>query len=94
MVHTLTVCWHSVNSKESVDVKIAFFENQQLQQGQNVPVIANELHGVHLEIHVPALAQLIEALNTGEADPMQVLPVLQAMYQHISDTAQLACLGS
>ena len=76
--------------RPTVDVKIAFFENQQLQQGQNVPVIANELHGVHLEIHVPALAQLIEALNTGEADPMQVLPVLQAMYQHISDTAQLA----
>ena len=79
-----------VEKRPSVDVKIAFFENQQLQAGQNVPVIANELHGVHLEVHVPALAQLIEALNTGEADPMQVLPMLQAMYQHISDTAQLA----
>jgi|TARA_Y100000401_G_scaffold28292_1_gene20497 hypothetical protein len=79
-----------VEKRPTVDVKIAFFENQQLQAGQNVPVIANELHGVHLEVHVPALAQLIEALNTGEADPMQVLPMLQAMYQHISDTAQLA----
>ena len=79
-----------VEKRPTVDVKIAFFENQQLQQGQNVPVIANELHGVHLEVHVPVLAQLIEALNTGEADPMQVLPILQAMYQHISDTAQLA----
>jgi len=76
--------------RPSIDVKIAFFENQQLQQGQNVPVVSNELHGTHLEIHVPVLNQLIEALNTGEADPMQVLPMLQSFYQHISDTAQAA----
>ena len=79
-----------VEKRPSVDVKIAFFENQQLQAGQAVPVIANELHGTHLEVHVPLLNQLIEALNTGEADPQQVLPMLQAMYQHISETAQFA----
>tara|TARA_R100001163_G_scaffold23238_1_gene19554 strand:+ start:5579 stop:7816 length:2238 start_codon:yes stop_codon:yes gene_type:complete len=80
----------NVDKRPSVDVKIAFFENQQLQQGQNVPVVANELHGTHLEIHVPVLNQMIEALNTGEADPMQVLPMLQSFYQHISETAQFA----
>ena len=79
-----------VEKRPSVDVKIAFFENQQLQAGQAVPVIANELHGTRLEVHVPLLNQLIEALNTGEADPQQVLPMLQAMYQHISETAQFA----
>lgn len=79
-----------VEKRPTVDVKIAFFENQQLQQGQNVPVIPNEMHGTHLETHVPALNELIQALNEGQADPMQVLPMLQAFYQHISDTAQLA----
>ena len=54
-----------VQKRPTVDVKIAFFENQQLQQGQNVPVIASEMHGTHLEIHVPVLNQMIEALNTG-----------------------------
>jgi midasin (ATPase involved in ribosome maturation) len=80
----------NVEKRPSVDIKIAFFENQQLQQGQNVPVVANELHGTHLEIHVPVLNQMIESLNTGEADPMQVLPMLQSFYQHISETAQFA----
>jgi hypothetical protein len=80
----------SVEKRPTVDVKIAFFENQQLQEGQNVPVIPNEMHGTHLEVHVPVLNQMIEALNTGQADPMQMLPTLQAFYQHISDTAQLA----
>jgi hypothetical protein len=79
-----------VEKRPTVDVKIAFFENQQLQQGENVPVIASELHGTHLEVHVPVLNQLIQAINEGQADPMQVLPMLQSFYQHISDTAQLA----
>jgi len=33
---------------------------------------------------------LIQAIDEGQADPMQVLPMLQTFYQHISDTAQLA----
>lgn len=76
--------------RPTVDVKIAFFENQQLQEGGSIPVIANEMHGTHLEVHVPVLSQIMEAINTGDADPMQVLPMLQSFYQHISDTAQLA----
>ena len=80
----------NVEKRPTVDVKIAFFENQQLQEGQNVPVIPNEMHGTHLEVHVPVLNQLIQSLNEGQADPMQVLPMLQSFYQHISDTAQLA----
>jgi hypothetical protein len=79
-----------VEKRPTIDVKIAFFENQQLQEGKGVPVIPNELHGTHLEVHVPLLNQIIEALNSGEADPQQVLPMLQVMYQHISETAQFA----
>lgn len=79
-----------VQKRPTVDLKIAYFENQQLQDGENVPVVANELHGTHLEIHVPVLNQIIEGLNTGEVDPMEALPILQAFYQHISDTAQFA----
>jgi hypothetical protein len=76
--------------RPTVDVKIAFFENHQLQEGGNIPVIPNEMHGTHLEVHVPVLSQILQALNEGQADPMQALPMLQSFYQHISDTAQLA----
>jgi len=79
-----------IEKRPSIDIKIAYFENQQLMAGQAVPVVGNELHGTHLEIHVPALAQLIEQLNTGEADPMQAMPTLQAFYEHISQTVQFA----
>jgi hypothetical protein len=80
----------NVEKRPTVDLKIAFFENQQLMEGRQVPVIGNELHGTHLGVHLPALAQLIEQLNVGEADPQQVLPILQAFYEHLSQTIQLA----
>ena len=78
------------SERPTVDTKIAYLENQQLQQGQPVPVVSSELHGQHLQLHVPLLQQIIEAIDGGQADPQQVLPALQALYQHISETAQYA----
>ena len=80
----------NVEERPTVDLKIAYFENQQLQAGQPVPVIPNEMHGQHLQVHVPLLNQIIEQINVGEADPQQVLPILQSFYQHVSETLQFA----
>jgi predicted transcriptional regulator YdeE len=79
-----------VESRPAVDTKIAVLENSQLQQGQPVPVVSNELHGQHLQVHAPLLQQLIEGINAGQVDPQQALPALQALYQHISETVQFA----
>jgi len=76
--------------RQTVDVKIAFFENQQLSAGQPVPVLPSEMHGMHLQTHLPLLNQIIEQINTGGVDPQQVLPVLQSFYQHIGETLQFA----
>jgi predicted transcriptional regulator YdeE len=76
------------DSRPTVDNKIAFLENQTMMQGSPVPVEANEIHGLHLDVHIPALVQLIEKLNAGAADPVQSLPVLQAFYSHVGETVQ------
>jgi len=76
--------------RPTIDSKIALMENQMLQSGAQIQVISNELHGVHLEAHVPVLNQLIEQINTGAADPQQAMPLLQAFYQHISQQAEFA----
>lgn len=78
----------SQDSRPTVDNKIAFLENQTMMQGSPVPVEANEIHGLHLDVHLPALVQLIEQLNAGAADPVQSLPVLQAFYSHVGETVQ------
>lgn len=79
-----------VEERPTIDLKIAFLENQQLQVGQPVPVVSNEMHGQHLQTHVPVLNQIIEQINVGEADPVQVLPALQAFHQHIGETLGFA----
>ena len=75
-------------ARQPVDSKIAYLENQQLSGGISVPVVSTELHAAHLAEHIPALTGLIEQLNVGQADPLQVLPALQAFYEHIAMTAE------
>ena len=55
-----------------------------------MPVVPNEMHGIHLQPHLPVLGQVVEQINVGQADPQQVLPMLQAFYQHIGETLQFA----
>jgi predicted transcriptional regulator YdeE len=74
--------------RPTIDSKIAYLENQELMAGEPVPVVDAEMHGAHLNVHLPELNQLIEELNQGAADPVQSLPALQAFYQHISETVQ------
>ena len=76
-------------ARPTVDNKIAFLENQEMNAGNPVPVENNELHGAHLMVHTPALGELIEQLNQGAADPVESLPALQSFYQHIAETVEL-----
>ena len=76
--------------RETVDNKMAIIENGHISQGQTIPVLSSELHGTHLPIHLELFGQLIEALNTGQADPMQSMPTLQAMYQHVAEHTEFA----
>ncbi len=76
--------------RETVDNKMAIIENGHISKGEPIPVLSSELHGTHLPIHLQVFGQLIEALNTGQADPMQSMPVLQSMYQHVAEHTQFA----
>lgn len=77
-------------SRPTVDDKIAMFENDSLSEGKEVPPLTSEMHGKHLQIHVPALQQIITAIDEGQADPLQAYDALVAFYQHISETARMA----
>lgn len=68
----------------TVDAKIAWQENTDMEQGRQVPVFSEELHTMHLRQHVPKLQELIDLADNGQADPVQLLPAYQAFYQHIS----------
>jgi hypothetical protein len=72
----------------TVDAKIAMMENQAMSSGMPIPVLDNELHGMHLRVHAPELQQLLAAVQTGAADPVQVLPIVQSIYEHVMQHLQ------
>jgi hypothetical protein len=72
----------------TVDAKIAMLENQAMQSGQPVAVLDSELHGMHLRVHNPLLQQLVAGIDSGEVDPMQALPLVEAIYQHCAEHLQ------
>jgi hypothetical protein len=74
--------------RPTIDLKIAYFENQDMMEGKPVPVVPNELHATHLQVHLPTLNQLLQQLDEGAADPVQAFPALQAFYEHVSQTVQ------
>jgi len=70
------------------DLKVAELENSILQTGRPVSVQPGELHETHLNQHLPLLVQLTAAVDSGEADLVQSLPVLQAINDHAAGHLQ------
>lgn len=67
-----------------VDSKIAELENVVLLGGTPVSVGPQEMHAAHVDLHVPALAQTLDGIERGLIDPMQNLPGLKAMLDHVA----------
>ena len=65
-----------------VDAKIAILENDALVNGQQIEVMQEELHLVHIEEHLKALGQFIEQEQQG-APIEELVPRMMALYEHI-----------
>jgi len=76
--------------RSSVDTKIAMLENEKLAQGMEIPPLSHEMHGKHLREHIPLAQQYLTGIEDGQVDPVQVIPVLKAIYDHLSETANMA----
>ena len=74
--------------RQGLDTKMAMLENQQMQAGFGIPVLDSEMHGDHLRIHLPVFGEMLAAIDSGTADPVQLLPVVQLFHQQISDHTQ------
>jgi len=71
--------------RPTVEGKIALLENETMQNGRPVPVMSNEMHAEHLRQHAPLLQELLAGIQSGEADPVQSLPLVEALYFHCND---------
>ena len=66
----------------------AVLENSLMRLGQPVPVLPGQLHGSHLEMHLPIAAQFIDAVVSQQTDPRESLNVMQSLAAHINEHAQ------
>lgn len=65
-----------------MDKKIAELENASMKNGDPINVEMNEKHVVHLDVHLPYLAQILQAVEQGQMDLMAALPITQMIYEH------------
>jgi hypothetical protein len=76
--------------RETVDTKMAELENTFMEMGRPVSVKSSEMHGQHLDVHLPKAQELLSGIEEGAIDPVQALPIMSLIYQHLSDTANFA----
>lgn len=65
-----------------VDSKLAQLENNQLENGDPVEVFSGELHGAHIEQHLPALQQHFDAVEAGEEPLEEAVIKMLGIYEH------------
>ena len=91
----------SEEPRYGTEASLANVENELLRLGRPIPVLSYQMHGTHVQLQIPPLLELLDAVERGELDPMQELPGLQAFLTHIAahgeelarDPSQLALYG-
>tara|TARA_R100000742_G_C4279514_1_gene104317 strand:+ start:6609 stop:8837 length:2229 start_codon:yes stop_codon:yes gene_type:complete len=70
-----------------VDAKVAQLETEHLLEGKEIQVFPNELHTIHLEVHLPIVEQMFTAVEEGQLEiedaASQAINVFQHAVQHL-----------
>lgn len=74
-----------VGPRQTVETKLAQLENNTMQAGSQVQVLSGEFHREHVAVHAPLLQELISGIETGEVDPVQSLPLAEALHAHCDE---------
>lgn len=75
-----------------MDQKFAGLENASLLNSEPLPIYPNDNHRLHSQVHIAALSQGIQGIESGEADIMQVVPGLVTLLEHA--TAHVEAMGN
>jgi hypothetical protein len=72
------------NGRQPLDTEIAALQNAAMSTGVPQPVLPNDHHILHLVSHQPDIETNLEALESNQGDPQQLLQVAQMKLDHIS----------
>ena len=66
------------------EASLAMLENILLMQGNPIEVLSYQMHATHAQIHIPPLMEVLEGVENGQIDPMQVLPGMHESLNHLA----------
>jgi hypothetical protein len=74
----------------SGETSMATLENNDIANAQPVVAASEQLHGIHMQVHAPLVARIIEAFDAGQelGDPGKTAEVIAVALQHIQNHAQ------
>lgn len=79
------------DQRPPIDTKIAFLENNQLIEGILIPVMPNENHVIHVEVHLVKLNEFYMAANEGTLPLEEAAPMMLPVFNHTAE--HLALIG-
>ena len=65
-----------------VDTKVAQLENEHMLEGKQIDVFPNEIHVVHLDVHVPAIEELFMAVEQGQMELVDAAVKAMSVFDH------------
>ncbi len=72
-------------NRPPVDTKLAKLENNDMARGQDATVEPNDLHLAHLDAHVPFLVQMVESIESGEAQMDDLVEPMVIVHAHATE---------
>ena len=80
-----------------VDTKVAQLENEHMLEGKQIDVFPNEIHVIHLDVHVPAIEELFMAVEQGQMElvdaAVKAMSVFDHSMKHLENIQQDATLA-
>jgi len=75
-----------------IDAKVAQLETEHLLEGREIEVFPNEIHTIHLDVHLPIVEQMFAAVEEGQMEiedaAMRSMNVFQHSVQHLEQVQQ------
>jgi hypothetical protein len=72
----------------TIDAQFAAMENMMVSLGQDPQIIEGQMPLVHLQVHLPALAQLVQAANESEEAMIEGAEKMLILHSHCVDTLE------
>lgn len=69
--------------RPTIDDEIAQLENNDFRNGQHVPITSTQNHWVHCQHHSALVTESVQAFESQQMEPAQLVPILQAALENM-----------